>query len=404
MPVKRAIRIRHDAALDLPIHRVQMVGRGGREPLNNLCEEMILPAPRAPFDGLWEAWKLADTHRPKPMSLKAIQAACKAAGDVKRGIGYGHPAHRGFFAGKAQKRARNPIGCADADVDFMMPEFVPHDLGKRGVMVMGWEALGLGLMQPESTAKRLEREAVEAVAYRRDKEREKANACRRVAMKIEAEILVQVLIDKLQDPDVDVCRTLVDYAVSLKANDVTRYAVTALDSAIKATRFRMLGNGYFSTALLGPDGYVYKVNCNNASLDSWVGYAVNCIEKPNPHTPRVYKIEISGNSYCAKMELLNPVSEISGFDWYERCGSYKFEGFESDCLESVMHSFDAREFDAFNLMKLVSKTKKDTQGRFDIHSDNIMLRMHTDGSHTIVLTDPLSFGSFNMRSVEKRLA
>lgn len=372
------------------------VGRFLR-PLNNLCADMVTkPVGFVTSPAMWKPWE--DKPDARQQFVKLFKAAKEARGDAKGGLGYGHPAHKGFFAGRACKRRVQPV------------RDTPPPIG-LGIGAGGWFAQ-LGLPKhlwhhptppPAPLHNTYQREKLHQAALERQAKehaRYKLLGMKYIAEEIEGELIAEQLVSDLMQPGANVCKLFAEYADKIKTSKLLYEANCALTQMIKGTPFRLLGNGHFSRAFLGPDGFVYKTNINHSDEDSWFGYAVNCMLNPNPHVPQIYQIESAGKSYCARMEVLTPPP--SDFWDTQFNGVNKFWGFRDDDLESVFDAFNSREFDGIKLMQLVQHTEKETGGSYDIHHENIMLRQHGD-TYTIVLTDPLSYGSFNMRTFERKL-
>lgn len=413
-----AIKIRHDKVWDNPIiQNVQVIGRGQREPVNNLCKEIPINI-AGPHLGLWKGWDFAEKAKPvKALSLKALQDACKAAGGPKAGIGYGHPAHKGFFAGRAKNRLRGDWIKPGRELPRLVrPDFHFDDIGPRGVFDVNWVrgfngfdhigmmAGGLGVggfferAEPLSTTKRLE---LQADADARRAARVKHAKLKKLSDQIEHDILLDPFIDELTAPRANPCEVIAKWVDHYKMNTEGFYNLRdRMKARLSQVGYDLLGSGYFSSAFRGPDNKVYKVNCNYCGLDAWAGFATLCmINRKCPNLPVIYDIKFADKTYCAKMELLTPID--SDFNWTVRaCGESKFKGFEQDCFDSVLTMFNCRDNDAINLMDVVRDAAKQTGGWHDIHRENVMFRVVGD-SKTLVMTDPIANGNFNMRTFEK---
>lgn len=388
----------------------QEVGRAMRsiKPLNNLCKEIPIAGG---FGDMWRGWR---DDRPKPMSLKALQDACKAAGKPKAGIGYGHPAHKGFFAGRAKNGLKNDcIKPGRKWPRLVRPDFhfdVDWARGFPNIPVGGWVgglghigmmAGGLGFFErgePVSTAKRLE---LKADADARHAARVKQHEFTKFAEQIQHDVLLDPFIDELTAPRANPCEVIAKWVEHYKMKTEGYYKFRKrMINRLGQVGYDLLGSGYFSSAFRGPDNMVYKVNANHCGLDAWAGFATLCmINRKCPNLPVIYDIKFANNTYCAKMELLTPID--SDFNWAIRaCGESKFQGFEQDCFNSVLTMFNCRDNDAINLMGVVRDAAKQTGGWHDIHRENVMYRVVGD-SKTLVMTDPIANGDFNMRTFEK---
>lgn len=367
----------------------QEQGRGLRKPLNNLCREIDVLA--------------IHKQRNKPPAIQSLQKLFKAANEArseaKARLGYGHPAHKGFFAGRACKRRAKPIEKVEA-LPFVL------DGGINCGLVDPWWRAPVPIVIKAPTVGTEQLAIIEAEREerrRRERERRKVYDLQEQGYKVEAYMMAEALILELNKPDADACKLFAEFGDKIKASgngNHVYYANRALTEMIKSTKFRILGHGHFSRAFLGPDGLVYKSNLNHTDKDGWFGWAVNCMIDPNPHTPRIYQIESVGDSFCAKMEVL---SNVPSDYWETHIGDrYKFWGFRDNDLDTVIDAFNAREFDAMRLMKLARQTFSETGGKYDIHHENIMVRKHGD-THTIVLTDPIAYGSFTMRKFTRKL-
>lgn len=403
--LERSVKIRHDRPWDNPIfQKVQIKGRGLREPLNNLCKEVPL---HQWMHDLWEPWR--EPHKPKPMSLKALQDACKAAVGAKPGIGYGHPAHRGFFAGKAKNRLKGDWIKPSRGIRVVRPDFHFDNIGPRGFFGgfgdIGMMAGGLGVgrlfferAEPMSTTERLE---MQADADARHAARVKKRELDKLSEQIEHDVLLDPFIEELTAPRAVVCSVIAKWVQHYKMNTRSYYLFRKrMITRLAQVGYDLLGSGYFSSAFRGPDNMVYKVNANHCGLDAWAGFAALCmINRKCPNLPVIDDIKFADKTYCAKMELLTPID--SGFDWDVRaCGEPKFQGFKEECFNSVLTMFNCRDNDAINMMDVIRDATKQTGGWHDIHRDNVMYRVVGD-TKTLVITDPVANGDFNMRTFEK---
>lgn len=151
------------------------------------------------------------------------------------------------------------------------------------------------------------------------------------------------------------------------------------------------GSGHFATVLSHPDkpDRVLKVGGANwydiGAKDGWEAFAQYAMENPSKHLPTIHSFRRSRNGafYIAEMDRLEelPFNEKLRFPRasYESCASGdRSAKFPKDTPESLKET----------LARIGERFKDDW--RFDIHSDNVMVRPD-DG--TLVINDPISFQS-----------
>lgn len=147
-----------------------------------------------------------------------------------------------------------------------------------------------------------------------------------------------------------------------------------------------LGEGSFSSAYLGYDGYVYKVNIKPKGYDSWLDYAYHAMNNDNEFFPKIYEIKTFKDTYCIKAERL----QLIKYEDYDNKYSLLKDAFEKDDLGLIVKilSSSDNEVDKLNeWYSVTSKIKQETGAIWDIRFDNFLKR-----NEQLVINDPLAFG------------
>lgn len=149
---------------------------------------------------------------------------------------------------------------------------------------------------------------------------------------------------------------------------------------------RKLGEGSFASAYLGSDGFVYKLNTKPKEYDSWLDYAYYSTDVDNQFFPKIYEIKTFKNTYCVKVEKLQPIK-------YEEYNNEYLElkdAFKKDDLNSIIKILSSNESDIPKIKEwysISSKIKQETGAIWDIRFDNFLKR-----NEQLVINDPLAFG------------
>lgn len=356
----------------------------------------------------------------------AIKALFKSPQNAaKEGLRHDHPANKGkFFAGREKNKA--PLQLPKLDV--VRPDISLCDVGAFHDIWREWAGLGrfaggigVGVGHnnahirqefnhpvPARAISFAKRNTAEQAAHdkalenirktqaRRENERRRLEAQKEDAV----ESYIRVCLKLMAEPGANWCQLIACMYDKLKNNFIDD-GTKLINDGLFNLGFKLLGNGHFSTAYQGPDGFVYKVNANHNGSDAWFVYAVNikcsdlmwCV-------PRIDKIAHKGNTYCVTMERLEPMT---------RTEFLPYDGLQAairDCeFNTVAGLLDISRFDAAKLIKLVNTTRGEAGGncRFDIHHENIMFRVDASGRKRPVLTDPLAYGKFQMYKIFAKL-
>lgn len=352
----------------------------------------------------------ADRKKAKQDGLKQLQGFWKAAQGPKEGIGYGHPAHKGFFAaghvGRNHKwrmrmqpieRIERPRLNAGFD---LFGGGIGVGLNNLCLDINPWGPGGFA-QRNTPTNERVERQA------RRERERQRAASEHDDWMRSKDQkawntiSYIKIKLKWLDEPGANICQIIADVCAHSKSNG---YHIDVINDGLESRGFTALGNGHFSRAYKGPDGFVYKVNCNNSSHDAWYVYGLNCMYYGQgiDCLPKIDAIAYSNTTYCVKMGLLSPITRDEFNEKYLSI-SDAFRG--SGNVLDVMKYLNLSRPAAIDVMSIVDRTKRETPGsRFDIHYENVMYRIDANGNKTLVLTDPLAYGDFIMSDFDDRLA
>lgn len=146
-----------------------------------------------------------------------------------------------------------------------------------------------------------------------------------------------------------------------------------------------LGEGTFSSAYLGYDDYVYKINTKPKDYDSWLDYASHCISLDNEFFPKIYEIKTFRNAYCVKVERLRAIK----YEDYDKFYGLK-EAFKDEDLKSIVTILSLTDMDIEKIKEwysISSKIKQETGAIWDIRVENFLKR-----DKQLVINDPLAFG------------
>lgn len=356
----------------------------------------------------------AERKKAKRDGLNQLKGFWKAAQAPKEGIGYGHPAHKGFFAAGHVGRNHKWRMRMEPVERFQRPRLnAGFNLFGGGIGVglnnmcldmelhNPWGVGGFAQRKPTPTNERVERQA------RRERERQRAasehdNWMRSTQQKEWNTIsYIKIKLKWLDEPDANICQIIADVCAHSKSHG---YHIDVINDGLESRGFTALGNGHFSRAYKGPDGFVYKVNCNHSSHDAWYVYGLNCMYYGQglECLPKIDAIAYKNKTYCVKMGLLSPITVDDFNEKYSGLND-AFRG-SGDVL-AVKRIMGISRANAIDVMSIVDRTKRETPGsRFDIHHENVMYRIDTNGNKTLVLTDPLAYGDFIMSDFDHRLA
>ncbi|MNV56195.1 hypothetical protein D3C71_1484670 [compost metagenome] len=249
---------------------------------------------------------------------------------------------------------------------------------------------------------------------KRDAEREAFRQAENKALKYEQQRVkrqftdnagsyIRIALRQLKEPGANVCQLLANMWARIKTHRYSGDDIrTLLYAGLKELGYTVLGNGHFSCAFKGPDGFVYKVNANHKDSDGWYAYAVNTMHFGGDLkcVPKIDAIAYRDKTYCVKMELLIPLSR-GEFEPFEDLNISFYKGGD---LGRVARLMGISERDAETLVYIIHKTKEETPGsRLDIHYQNVMYRRDKHGNLKLVLTDPLAYGNFEMGFYDNRL-
>lgn len=358
-------------------------------------------------------------RKAKQEGLKQLQGFWKAAQGPKEGIGYGHPAHKGFFA--AGHVGRNHAW-------RLHPERNERIEPARRGMKLGFDLFGGGIgvginnlchevgmfndFNPWGAGVFAQRNTPTSERVAREERRERERRIRdsehddwmRANRQKEWNVrsYIKIKLSWLDKPGANICQIIADVCAYTKSNRNEHSDLIC--NELEHRGFTRLGCGHFSRAYKGPDGFVYKVNSNNTSHDAWYVYGLNCMYYGDglQCIPKIDAIAYSNTTYCVKMGLLSPVTRDEFNETYIGI-SDAFRG--SGDVNDVMRIMNISRRVAIDLMAIVDRTKRETPGsRFDIHYENVMHRIDANGNKTLVLTDPLAYGDFIMSDFDDRLA
>lgn len=353
-------------------------------------------------------------HHIKPRTVKlnpvaALKAFWKDAQGVKPGIGYGHPALKGLIHGR-KREALPPMTLEPVHVGGLRSilDGFRIDDGLFGA----WQNMfkpDPHLNTEQREAKRieqLERDArLEAEQVANRKESNRKRKLKTAKFKKIYEQLANDILRDLNKPGVDVAKRIAWFFSEVRyyGNGRMHTAVQLCTERLKEQGFSYLGEGCWSNAYLGPDGWVYKVNCNSDSLDGWFAYAVNVkLNGSSKNFPKIDKIARMGTTYCAKIERLEPLTQDEQTEFRDR-NAGKMQAFRDSHLSTIKKEFGCNGDDAINLFEVVRDTHSEINGTYDIHPGNVMWRVEND-VRTLVLTDPLCGGNFSMDTMGAKLA
>lgn len=346
-------------------------------------------------------------HHIKPRTVKtnpvaALKAFWKDAQKPKPGIGYGHPALKGLIHGREHRP------CVAGFERFERPISINRGMVAGGVggLWENWNAMFKPVVDPEQV-KRMHAEEQRLLAER-EAYRQEADRKRKLKTEKFKKIYNQLANDMLQGlnkPGVDVTKQIAWYfsAVRYYGRDRMHNAVQICAERLKDQGFTYLGEGCWSSAFLAPDGWVYKVNCNSDSLDGWFAYAVNVkLNGTSKNFPNIDTITRIGGTYCAKIERLEPLTDVEQTEFRSR-NNGKMQAFRNSEISTIKREFGCTGDDAINLFEVVRDTYNEINGTYDIHPGNVMWRVDNDVK-TLVLTDPLCGGNFSMDTMSAKLA
>lgn len=149
---------------------------------------------------------------------------------------------------------------------------------------------------------------------------------------------------------------------------------------------KKLGQGTFASAFLGVDGFVYKMNAKNRAYDPWLEYAITAKQFPNKLMPKIYEIKISGNTYCAKVEKLKPLSKPLFQERYIHLEEL-IKSKDINSIVEILKSDELNEHEIKQWCEFFFKLAEDTGSQIDIREDNLLVR-----GNQLVINDPLAFG------------
>ena len=331
------------------------------------CREIVKPDRNViklkDVEGDWPYYKrMVKKPTPKKNTIANLKGFYKLPQATKQGLGYNHPAMKGFFRGR---------DCGGVLEDnFTSP----------------------GLLIPIASLKPKKDPYSPATRFARE---ERAKRSYRTKVKK----ILDRMLSGLNKPNNNRALTIAACWETIRLVN-KNYAYTGLDiftQRMKSLGYRVLGMGAWSYAFQGPDKWVYKVNCNYAAPDGWLPYAINIMANGGTaNMPVIDNLEISGKTYCAKMELLEPIDKYNNVQFDFDFDSNKVWYFETSEISKIKSMFACSGDDAIALFELVHTTKNDTKADYDIHSGNLMNRVNADGSKTLVLTDPLSSSKYEL--------
>ncbi len=343
-------------------------------------------------------------HHIKPRTVKAnpvaaLKAFWKDAQKPKPGIGYGHPALKGLIHGREHRP------CVAGFERFERPISINRGMVAGGVggLWENWNAMFKPVVDPEQV-KRMHAEEQRLLAER-EAYRQEADRKRKLKTEKIYNQLANDMLQGLNKPGVDVTKQIAWYFSEVRYYGHGRMhtAVQICAERLKGQGFTYLGEGCWSSAFLAPDGWVYKVNCNSDSLDGWFAYAVNVKMNGNSKNfPNIDTITRIGGTYCAKIERLEPLTDVEQTEFRER-NLGKMQAFRNSELSTIKREFGCTGDDAINLFEVVRDTYNEINGTYDIHPGNVMWRVDNDVK-TLVLTDPLCGGNFSMDTMSAKLA
>jgi hypothetical protein len=150
---------------------------------------------------------------------------------------------------------------------------------------------------------------------------------------------------------------------------------------------RRLGAGSFSTAYLGKDGFVYKMNINDTKYDSFLEYARLCLNTKNPLMPVVFELEVFDTDYCCKTEKLEKVELGFFYRYWKNLESLLRNEKIDKFVETVQRKNNVSEIVIREWVSKIMEIKKNTGSKIDLMPNNIMAR-----GDFWVLNDPVAFG------------
>lgn len=351
--------------------------------------------------------------------VDALKGIWKAPRAFKEGLPANHPAMKGVHIGRRGDEAVNAdfhrAIMRPVDMNFDREGWINQPIGGVGLGVVGafhdvWQAWrgreldvfagGIGVGKPARHL-HIHQEIAHPVKakpqedpYVRKYEFERLDCQKEDSV----QSYIRVCLKLMTEPGADWCQLIANMYDRVKTTGVCKvYARKGLERL----GFRLLGRGHFSTAFQGPDKLVYKVNANRDGTDGWFVYAVN-IKCGNVTgcVPNIGDVAYKRTTYCVAMERLEPLGMFSFGPYEGLAGAIRNR--EVDTVAVIMN-ITRSNAEKFIDLVLTSKNQSGGNCRFDIHSDNVMLRRDSEGNAQIVLTDPLAYGDFRMADVYNRL-
>lgn len=174
-------------------------------------------------------------------------------------------------------------------------------------------------------------------------------------------------------------------------------ALTALIGANPKSGY--LGSGVYGT-VYAHKNHVIKVYRQDPAYEHFLDYAK--AHQDDPHMPKIYAhktIDLEHYVGVVKMEHLEPMSKEDKYHEHNQLaftpnsvfrGVYQIGNAKTDKEINFESNMKAKYPTLHNTLHQIGQSIKHTHHSFDIHSENIMKRIHpVTGESTLVLTDPL---------------
>lgn len=184
----------------------------------------------------------------------------------------------------------------------------------------------------------------------------------------------------------------------------TEHSIVSQDFLSTNSKYTLLGAGTFGSVIAINKKIVVKI-CRVSECKAYLRYARYCKKnyKYNSMLPKVYKVMTSYGYGFVIMERLS-------FPWaresdrvkkscrlVRRVCSNKNEKTFARALDEASRRFALSSYKLIKMRNNINTIIKGVQREFgdhasflDLHSGNVMIRKNTDGSRTVVLTDPIA--------------